>query len=142
MKKNHFGITISKYGKILAVKNIENIFNAFNKLPQLAQAQKEQFKKQLSESYGEKTFKSNLEMSLSMFPRKPVSKGERWTVKGKLESGMLAELETVYELKEIGSDYYQLTGTSKITTANNETYTERNGMLVKSNLNGTMTAKD
>lgn len=122
MKKNPFGISISKNGKIIAIKNIENLFNTFNEFPQLAQAQKEQLKKQLSESYGEKAFKSNLATSLSIFPGKHVSKGEHRTVKGKLESGVQDEMETVYELKEIGYDYYLLGGASKITTANSGIY--------------------
>ena len=141
MKKHPFQIKISKSGKVIEVKNIENLFNAFNDFPDLPAVQKEQIKKQLSDSYGEKSFKNNLEMSLSVFPAKPVTKGERWTVKGKFEAGSSAEMETTYELKEITSDYYLLTSVAKITTLNNNTYVERNGMQIKSDLNGTTTAE-
>ena len=50
-------------------------------------------------------------------------------------------METTYELKEITLDCYLLTSESKITTPNNNTYVERNGMQIKSDLNGTTTAE-
>jgi hypothetical protein len=141
MKKHPFQIKISKSGKVMEVKNVENLFNAFNDFPELPAVQKEQIKKQLSESYGEKSFKNNLEISLSIFPTKPVHTGDRWTVKGKFETGSSAEMETTYELKEIASDYYLLTSAAKITTLPNDIYKERNGMQIKSELNGTTTAE-
>ncbi|MEJ5994247.1 DUF6263 family protein [Pedobacter sp. Du54] len=141
MKKHPFQIKISKSGKVIEVKNIEYLFSAFNEFPDLPAAQKEQIKKQLSDSYGEKSFKNNLEISLSIFPSKPVSKGEHWVVKGKLESGMSAEMETTYELKEITSDYYLLTSIAKITSSNDNVFVERNGMQIKSDLNGTTAAE-
>lgn len=141
MKKHPFQIKISKSGKVMEVKNIENLFNAFNDFPELPAAQKDQIKKQLSDSYGEKSFKNNLEMSLSIFPAKRVSKGEHWTVKSKFESGSSAEMETTYELKEITSDYYLLTSLAKISTSNNTTYVEKNGMQMKSDLNGSSDAE-
>lgn len=141
MKKYPFQIKISKSGKVIEVKNIENLFSVFNDFPELPTAQKEQLKKQLSESYGEKSFKNNLEMSLSIFPAKPVSKGEQWTVKGKFESVSSAEMETTYELKEIASDYYLLTSVAKITTSNKDIYVDINGMQMKTDRNGSSSAE-
>ncbi|RZK25532.1 MAG: hypothetical protein EOO43_05280 [Flavobacterium sp.] len=141
MKKHPFQVKISKRGKVLEVKNIDHLYNAFNDFPELPAAQKEQIKKQLAESYGEKSFRNNLEISLCIFPVKTVSKGERWTIKGKFESGTSAEIETTYELKEVAADYYLLTSVAKISTLNNDTYVERNGMQIKSSLNGTTNAE-
>lgn len=141
MKNHSFQIKISKTGKVIEVRNIEGLFNGINEFPELPAAQKEQIKKQLADSYGEKSFKNNLEIGLSIFPKKPVSLGEFWTIKGKFESGSTAEMETTYELKEIASDYYFLTSKAKITTLNKDVYADRNGMQIKSDLNGTATAE-
>ncbi len=141
MKNHPFQIKISKSGKVIDVKNIENLFNAFNDFPDLPAVQKEQIKKQLSDSYGEKSFKNNLEMSMSIFPAKPVSKGDRWTIKSQFESVSSAKTETTYELKEITSDYYLLTSVAKITTSDNDNYVERNGIQMKSDLNGSSNAE-
>ena len=139
MKNNPFNLKMTKSGHVIEVKNIENLFN-FDKFPQLTQDQKEQFKTQLSESYGEKTFKSNMESSMAIFPKGKVGKGDKWTVNGKLESGMSADIVTVYELKEIMPDYFVISGQSSINTLSKE-YIQKSGMDMRYDLKGTMTAE-
>ncbi|MBP8067677.1 MAG: hypothetical protein KAY27_03860, partial [Pedobacter sp.] len=89
----------------------------------------------------EESFKNNLGMSLSIFPAKPVGKGDRWTIKGKFESTSSAEMETTYELKEIASDYYLLTSAAKITASNKDIYVDINGMQMKTDRNGSSSAE-
>jgi uncharacterized protein YajQ (UPF0234 family) len=139
MKNNPFNLKMTKSGHVIDVKNIENLFN-FDKFPELTQAQKDQFKTQLSESYGEKTFKSNMESSMAIFPKGKVGKGDKWTVNGKLESGMSADIVTVYELKEIMPDYFVISGQSSINTLSKE-YIQKSGMDMRYDLKGTMTAE-
>jgi uncharacterized protein YajQ (UPF0234 family) len=139
MKNNPFNLKMTKSGHVIDVKNIENLFN-FDKFTELTQAQKDQFKTQLSESYGEKTFKSNMESSMAIFPKGKVGKGDKWTVNGKLESGMSADIVTVYELKEIMPDYFVISGQSSINTLSKE-YIQKSGMDMRYDLKGTMTAE-
>lgn len=139
MKGKIFLIKMTKTGKINEVKNIESLFlNMFNKFPQLSDAQKQQIQGQLMQAYGEKAFKGNFEMITSIFPDSPVSTGDKWTMKTKLESGMSGNLETTFELKEVNDLYFLISGDSKIETADKDAYIQSNGMPLRYDLTGTM----
>lgn len=139
MKGKIFLIKMTKTGKINEVKNIESLFlNMFNKFSQLSDAQKQQIQGQLMQAYGEKAFKGNFEMITSIFPDSPVSTGDKWTMKTKLESGMSGNLETTFELKEVNDLYFLISGDSKIETADKDAYIQSNGMPLRYDLTGTM----
>jgi len=132
---------MTKTGKVNEVKNIEAVFsNMFDKFPQLSDAQKLQIQGQIGQAYGEKAFKGNIEMCSAIFSDSAVSKGDKWTIHTQLEAGMSAKIETVYELKEITDNYYQIFGNSKMETADKDAYLESNGMPLKVDLIGTMTS--
>lgn len=142
MKNKSFFVKMTKTGKVNEVKNIDVVFsNMFDKFPQLSEAQKQQIKGQLMQAYGEKAFKGNIEMCSAIFSDTPVSEGDKWNINTQLESGMSANMETVYELKEIGDSYCNITGNSKIATADKDAYIETNGMPLKYDLVGTMTSE-
>jgi hypothetical protein len=139
IKDKPFMVKMTKSGKVNEVKNIDVLFsNMFDKLPQLNEAQKQQVMDQLKQAYGEKAFKGNIEMCSAIFSDAPVSRGDKWTVNTQLEAGMAAKMETVYELKEITDNYYQILGNSEIATADKDAYVESNGMKLKYDLSGTM----
>lgn len=142
MKDKPFQVIMEKNGKIKAVKNVESLFaSAFNKFPDLTEAQKEQIKSQLMKAYGEEAFKGNIEMLTAIFPDKSVSKGDQWEIKTKLESGMSANMTTVYTLEENTPTYNLIRGDSKIETEDKDAYVDTNGMPMKYDLSGTMTSE-
>lgn len=142
MKNKPFQVIMSKNGKIKAVKNVESLFaSAFNKFPDLTEEQMEQIKSQLMKAYGEEAFKGNIEMVTAIFPDKSVSKGDEWEIKTKLESGMSANMTTVYALEESNPSYNLIRGDSKIETENKDAYVDSNGMPMKYDLSGTMTSE-
>jgi len=130
---------MTKTGKIREVKNIDSLFlRVFDKFPQLSDVQKEQIRNQLMQSYGEKAFKGNLEMVSAIFHDSSVSKGNKWIINTKLESGMAGKMESTYEYKDKTDSYIQIIGDSKISTDNKDAYIESNGMPLKFDLNGIM----
>lgn len=142
MKNKPFFIKMTKAGKINEVRNIDALFsNMFDKFPQLQEIQKQQIKSQLMQAYGEKAFKGNLEMCSAIFPDSLISKGDKWIVDTKLESGMSANMKTTYELKEVHDSYCIFSGTSKIETADKDAYIKSNGMPLKYDMSGTMTSE-
>ena len=136
-----FLVKMTKTGKVTEVKGIESLFSdMFEEFPTLDESQKQQMKNQMMQSYGEKAFKGNLEMCSAIFPDVPVSKGEKWNITTQLESGFSATMETVYQLKTVADSYFQIVGNSTIETADKDAYIESNGMPMKYDMTGTMTA--
>jgi len=120
------------------VKNTDNLFKAIERFTEIPAAEKEQMKALLSKSYGEKAFKENMKLSSVVFPSEAIAIGDQWSVKNIFTSGNLIEIETTYELKEAAEEYYLITGISKITSLNKDTYIEQNGIEMRSDLIGTM----
>jgi len=142
IKNKPFLIKMTKTGKIKEVKNINLLFsNMFEKFPQLTDMQKQQIQNQLIQAYGEQSFKGNLEMCSAIFSDSPVSKGDKWEIKTKLETGMDANMVSTYELKEINNSSYLISGASKIETAKKDPDIQSNGMPLNYNLSGTMSTE-
>jgi hypothetical protein len=143
LTKKPFVIIMSKEGKVVEVKNIDKAFDEIlDSFSQLSRQQKKQIKDQLAQSFGEKSFKNNLEMSSAIFPANPVEKGEKWIINSKLESGMSADIETTYELAEVNETSYVITGVSVIKSISNKDYQmSSNGMEMKYDLKGDMTSR-
>jgi hypothetical protein len=142
MKDIAFQVTMTKSGRINEVTNVEALFNSvFAKFPQLSEAQKNQLRTQLMQAYGDKAFRGNLEMTSAIFPDAPVAKGEKWTIKTKLEAAMHCNLESVYELKEANDVFCVIAGETAISSVDKDLYVKANGMDVKYDLNGTMSSQ-
>ncbi len=136
MKKNPFIIKLSKSGKVLAVSGTEKLFDGFADIAGANAAQLEQMKAQLSQSFGEKALRANLELSMAIYPSKAVQIGDQWQIKGSIQSGMQADVATIYTLKEVTDQYYIISGSSTITSGDGTM--ETNGMQMKYNLKGDM----
>jgi hypothetical protein len=139
MKGKLFKVTIAKNGKVLHVGSLENLWGGlFDQFPQIPEEQLQKFEAQIKNAYGEKAFKGSIEMCTAIFPDKPVRKGDKWTIKTNLESGMAAMMTTEYQFVEITSNYTLIKGVSIIETADKESYVEVNGRPARYNLKGSM----
>lgn len=137
-----FYIQMNKQGKVSEVTGIDPIFsNMFAKYPQLSEAQKEQMKSQMLQSFGEKALKSNIEICSAIFPESAVAIGEKWLVKTQLEGNIAADVESNYELKECKASTCLISGTSTITSTNKDRYVQTNGMPLKYDLSGTINSE-
>ena len=139
LKNKPFHVSMNKNGKVHEVKNLEGLFaTLFDKFPNIPADQREQIKAQLMKAYGPEAFKGNIEMVTAIFPDHAISKGDKWHIETKLESGMSANVSTTYEYQGENDNNRLVRGESKITTADKDAYVESNGMRLKYDLNGTM----
>lgn len=137
-----FYVTMTKRGKVLSVKNIDALFETvFNKFSEIPAAQLEQIKTQLEKSYGEAGLRGNIEMVSAIFPDRAVAIGDEWTIETKLESGMTANVTTVYKYAEKNPNYVLIKGNSKVKTVDTDEYMESNGMEMKIDLTGNMVSE-
>ena len=137
-----FNVKMTKKGKILEVKNIDNLFDAlFKNFEDIPKYKIKQVKAQLTKAYGAKAFKGNMEMVTAIFPDKPVSIGDKWTIKTNLESGMAASVTTEYSLTDLSAGYAVIKGNAVIKTEDKDAYIQTNGMPMKYDLKGTTTSE-
>jgi len=139
IKGKTFLVKMTDVGNVVEVQNLDSIFESlFENFPQLSVVQKQQIKGQLLQAYGENAFRGNFEMVTAIYTNSPVEKGNSWTIKTKLESGMAAVLTTTFELKDRSENYNLIIGKGQIETADKDAYIQVNGMPTKYNLTGTM----
>lgn len=137
-----FMVNMTKSGKINDVQGIESLFSGmFEKLPAMNEAQKKQITNQMMQTYGDKAFRGNMELGLSVFPNTSVSVGDQWVIHTNLQSTMNAGVKTTYELKEINGSYYIIGGKSELKTENNFSTAQPLGMNMKYDLTGTMNSE-
>lgn len=138
-----FNVKMAKTGKIIEVKNIESVIDSvFEHFAQyMSENQLEQMKEQMENAYGAEAFKGNIEMTTAIFPDKPVSKGDKWTIVTNLQSGMAALMTTEYQFVDLKSDFAIIKGNSIIKTEDKDAYVESNGMPMKYDLNGSMVSE-
>ena len=134
-----FQISLSSSGNIISVRNLEQLFNQlFDSLPSLSQEQKEQFKIQISQAYGEASFKSSFKVSTSVFPSYAVQKGDQWTMNNQLISNYTFDVNSQFQLVDVDKEFYYIKAQSKLSTINqsDSSYNEVNGMSIRVMLNG------
>ena len=142
LKDKSINMNISKAGRIKDLKGIDSLFSGiFEMFPNLPEDKKQQIKEQMKQSFGEKSFKGNLQMTTSIFPETTVSIGDKWKINSVLESTMKANLETTYELKDIKDSCYIITGTSTLNTNKNGKDFEMSDMKIKYDFNGTIVSE-
>ena len=137
MTNQKFSLKMNKSGKVLEIKGVDNLYsNLFAGVEGISQEEKDQITDQMKNSFGEESFKSNIEMAAPAFPEKNVKIGEQWTVNTKVNSGFTLNVNSNYTLKEVTKDSYILEVVSTISTG--DEFNEMNGMFVKYDLDGTM----
>lgn len=138
MTDKPFYMKITADGKVTEIKGIDAIFSAaIKQFDTLDEGTKQQIMGQLEQSYGEESIRKNMEVPFAVYPGKQVSKGDKWTIKTKMESGSNADIETVYELIDVTPEYYVLKGNAKITQAEASKNSDTPQM---DNISGTMTS--
>ena len=133
-----FDLTMLKNGTISDIKNIDNIFNGVFEGMGLPEMQQQQILSQLKQSYGEESFRGNIEMITAIFPNNPVKVGDSWTNSIALKSGMNADMENEFTFSEKSENLVTITGESTISTGENPEFTMANGNETRYLLNGTM----
>jgi hypothetical protein len=132
MLNKPFFMTITKTGKVMAVKNIENLYaGMFDSLPQVTEAQKAQFKSQMQQSFGDKAIKTNFQETFAMFPAVAVSLNGSWVTNNSLESVVTVKTKTTYTLKDITDNALLIHGDAVILSDGNTGYKPLNGMSMR-----------
>jgi hypothetical protein len=134
-----FQMTLSSSGKIISIRNLEKLFNQlFDSVPSLSEDQKEQFKAQISQAYGEESFKSSFKVSTSVFPNYAVQKGDQWTIHNTLVSNYSFDVNSQFQLTDIDDNFYYIKSKSTLNTINqtDTSFKEVNGVSVRVVLNG------
>jgi hypothetical protein len=143
MKNMVIKMTMNNKGKVLKLNDMDKEFDKIVKaIDGVNDAQKAQMKKQISQSYGNKSLKSNIEMSTAIFPDKEVKIGDTWKIKTKLQSTFEADVESTFKLVAINDKHYILESEATINANDKAKSTgPLASMQTKFNLNGDMTCK-
>lgn len=136
-----FTASITKSGRIRSVENAETMISAMiDGIKEVPQAQKDQLRTQLTQSFGSSALKSNLQMSMAVLPETAIAKNDKWTIGTKLEGAMTAQISSVYQLVDVTPQSYVIHGSSTITTDNTAGYKTISNMPMKYNMKGIMTS--
>lgn len=139
MTNKKFSLKMNKSGKVLELKGIDNLYNdLFNGVEGISQEEKDEITAQMKNSFGEESFKNNLEMSTPIFSDKNVKIGDKWTSNTKVNSGFTLNLNSTYTLKNITPDSYIIELNSIINTE--DVYNNINGIFAKYDLGGIMSS--
>ena len=140
MTRNSFKVNLSKKGRVLSVEDFDKLISGmFDGIPQISEAQKEQFKDQMMQSFGPKAMKGSLEITTAFFPNNPIAKSDQWTINTSLESAMSAKIKTVYTLLNTDDKTYTIHGEGVITSPPVDDFKMVNGLPMKYIINGTST---
>jgi len=142
MKNKPFHMKMNRQGKVLEITNVNQLFTSvFEKFSHLAPEEKQKLQGQIEQSFGEKAFRNNMENMMSFYPQKPVGKGSTWTMKNNIVSANVEmQMENNYKLDEVTATQYLISGISKMSSPNTDTYVEVNGMSAKTAITGDVTA--
>ncbi|WP_183574649.1 DUF6263 family protein [Mucilaginibacter sp. X5P1] len=96
---------------IKSVKNIEEIINnVFDKFPQTDATKKTELKNQFVQYFGGNAFIGNIETQIAIVPRNGVTKSDKWSVYTKLENMGKVNLNTIYHLTGVETNFYKIEG--------------------------------
>lgn len=136
-----FKVIMSKQGRVLEVTGIESLLDGMMaQFPTLPDAQKEQLKQQMAQSFGDKSLRGSIEMATAIFPDKPVAIGETWSVEVLNNGSMPVKMNTQFVLSEVTSTHYLLKGNAKVETDKTAT-SQSNGFDMTFDLKGTATSE-
>ncbi len=135
-----FNIKMSRSGKILEISGIEAMWEAAFEEQSISESQKAQIMSQLNQTYGSDAIKGNIEMVTAIFPEEKVSPNDQWTNEIKINSGAKAIASNTYTYDGINNNLHQISGQGTISTAEEGSKINTNGMELTMNLNGTMQA--
>jgi hypothetical protein len=88
----------------------------FEQLPSLDEETKQNISQQLKDAFGERSLRTSIETAMAFFPDNKVNTGESWNKTARIESGMKANYNTTYQLKESKEGYHFIEESASITT--------------------------
>jgi hypothetical protein len=135
-----FYVQMTKTGKVQQVTGFDSLLDNMIKKMNVPEIQKTALKEQIRKAYGAKSMKGSIEMVTSIFPDKPVAKNDHWIINTQLESAMSANLKETFEYKGSTDSTSSIHGEGIIQTADKDAFIETNGMPLKYDLAGTLTA--
>ena len=142
MLNKPFEISMTKQGKITAVRNLTQAFEqVFAEFPDLPVQQKGQLKSQLLQAYGEKAFVGSFESVTAIYPRTAVKKGSTWQVTTALETGVAAIQTITYQLKDQTGEKIIIVGSGTMQTLDKDAYIPINGQPTRYDLSGTINSQ-
>jgi hypothetical protein len=134
-------VVMTKTGRLESVSGIDAIFERITAgFGSLQGDQKAQIKSVIEQAFGERAFKSNFEMATVIYPMVPIRKGALWTVDTQMENDRAVDMHTIYEFRDMTDNYNLIHANSTITYANKDKFVETNGLPIKYNLSGNMSA--
>jgi hypothetical protein len=142
MKDKAFQMKMNRQGKVLEVSNVSRLYTPiFEKFPDMPAAQKQQLQAQIEQSFGEKTFKNNMENMMAFYPQSAVGKGSTWAIKNKMTSANVEmQIASNYKLDDLTAEQYLISVVSRMSSPDPDGYAEMNGVTVKTDINGDVTA--
>jgi uncharacterized protein DUF6263 len=135
-----FYVQMTRTGKVQQVTGFDSLLDNMIKKMNIPEIQKTALKEQMSKAYGPKSMKGSIETVTSIFPDKPVAKNDHWIINTQLESAMSANLKETFEYKGSTDSTSLIHGEGIIQTADKDAFIETNGMPLKYDLTGTLTA--
>lgn len=134
-------ITMSRKGRIIAIKNIEDLFEKIlEKFAEVPDIELAKFQTQLKDAFGEAAFRSSIELFTAIYPETSVQKGDKWNISTNLETGMSAMVTTNYEFQDQIPGYILIQGRSEI-KSDKEADMESAGFIMNYDISGTMTSE-
>jgi len=138
--KKTFSVKMSRTGRIIEVKNIDSLINdIIDKNQYLTSNSKEVTKRELITIFGDSALKGRLIIYNPVFADSVISKGEKWQGNSTFGSKSSANALTTYELLDISDKECLISATSKVVTPNKELLIEKDGLKLKTDLEGTVT---
>lgn len=132
-----FSLKMTQYGRIQDISGFDKIYEkVFADFPGMSSEQLAQMKEQVSGTFGEESLRSNMEMTIAIYPNQEVEEGDTWVVESEMTSVMNMMVNSNYTY--LGSDeaHHKITGDATLSSSPNAF--EMNGMSVKSDLNGSI----
>ena len=143
MMDKPFTMTVSRSGKVIAVKNMERVYaDAFKGPSQITEAQQAQLKKQVEKSFGAAAVKKNFQDAFAMLPTIAVGLNDKWAASTTSESVVAINEKISYTLKDITDKAFLINGESVITSAGTSDFKLYNGVTMRySKVNGSTTSQ-
>lgn len=128
-----FIVTINNKGKVLDIKNSQNLYSGMlSGLPDSVSAQKkEQFRAQMEQSLGEKSFKTTFQDAFAVLPDVKVNLNDHWSAITNLESTVSVQIKNTYTLQRITNNEYMIHGDAVVNSPDNPEYKQVNGIPMR-----------
>ena len=142
MTNKPFDVKMGTRGEVLEIKGVEAIWDsAMDQMGSVPDMTKTQIKSLIMQAFGPDAIKSNSNLTMDVFPDKPISRGDKWTRTKSLQSLIKMQVSTEYELVDLTADFALIRGNSTLQTPADAAASEMMGMAVKYNINGTMVSE-